>query len=175
MGVGQILAGTFHSYSFLAKFSSTLEEEWFRTYSFEPFEQNVTKVNELRDVEELDSGGFAVSGLYLEQDLNDEENGIPWLIVTDECGLIQQDCTISVPSLPAAGIKVFPNPTGGWLNIPQEFIGHNFRLVNAEGKLVDHGQFTFAGFDLTEFNEGLYVLSIEQDNGNWVNTSVVKK
>ncbi|WP_306641763.1 hypothetical protein [Sanyastnella coralliicola] len=175
IGFGYASLESSYCLSFMTKFDSSFQEEWTRTYAHLSFEEDPNCRSRLRDVEPLEEGGYVLGGSFADMNTDDPYNDEPWLIVTDECGLIQQDCTISVPSLPAADIKVFPNPTGGWLNIPQEFIGHNFRLVNAEGKVVGHGQLTFAGFDLTEFNEGLYVLSIEQDNGNWVNTSVVKK
>ena len=57
-------------------------------------------------------------------------------------------------------IKLYPNPTSDFLNIETEFIG-KLKIYNAQGKCVAELNYIPTSINLSELNEGIYLLSFE--------------
>ncbi|MEL6942728.1 MAG: cadherin-like domain-containing protein, partial [Bacteroidota bacterium] len=136
-----------------------------------------------------DVDGFLISyehdGSEAEDDrfdfvLTDTDGGwfgtVPFYIKVDENAMVDtDDVTLSKQ------IKVYPNPTDGQLEIRVEQIntkGILIQLFDLNGKLLKELR-TFASdntaIDMSEFDNGLYLLSLQSEEGRYLKKVVVQK
>ena len=69
--------------------------------------------------------------------------------------------------------EIFPNPATDQINIKSELRG-NIQITNLSGQIVYKGSSEFEKIDLSDFNSGMYVLTLETDNSTIVKKIVVK-
>jgi len=72
-------------------------------------------------------------------------------------------------------LNVYPNPTSGVINLNDEFVlNNNFEAIvsNSFGKMVYYGK-NINNIDLSAYSDGLYYLSVKQQNGNIINKKII--
>jgi uncharacterized repeat protein (TIGR01451 family) len=82
---------------------------------------------------------------------------------------------LSIADFDKIEIKMYPNPVTDllYLELPSTLIINYLQLFDISGKLVEVFENRFA-LDLTEVNEGMYILRIETDKGAF-NEKVIKR
>jgi hypothetical protein len=108
------------------------------------------------------------------------------ITVTAEDGETQQVYTINFEAETAsdnfniANIKVYPNPTSGIVNveIPGQSKISKVCLINVTGKVIavkNKMSAHFVTFDLTNLKQGVYFITIENEEKNQIVKRVIKK
>jgi hypothetical protein len=70
-------------------------------------------------------------------------------------------------------LYVYPNPTNGLLNISGVNLSSNYILRDLNGRILRNSILTENKIDISEFQQGIYLLSIQKD-GNWINTKIIR-
>jgi len=96
--------------------------------------------------------------------------------VTDELG--DTSVTLSVDRNELKKIKIYPNPTKGYMNINNTESGNPFdaSVFNLMGKLIK--KFSVKNsykLDVSNFNSGMYFIVFKDSHGNLVETSKIIK
>jgi hypothetical protein len=78
--------------------------------------------------------------------------------------------TKSIKRSPNIGIKVFPNPATDLLNIQSSinFTGRAYRIISMDGRTVREGKLSTKTLDINNLTPGTYILSLENDDRNYV-------
>lgn len=75
------------------------------------------------------------------------------------------------------GLKIYPNPTNGILNIAGDVAINAVRLTSLEGKNIQvnqHSDNENYKLDMSSVSQGIYLLTIEKKNGGMVTQKIVK-
>lgn len=153
-------------FGFLCKLDSNFNQEWFRTYSYVPFEEDQTIVGELWDLEQMEDGGFIMCGYHQDYDNPDNTAKVPWVIRTDECGYVIEECIISVEEVQETKSVIFPNPSNGILQWESSHDFSELRVYSSTGHLVHleniHG---LGRTNLSSLPAGWYLLEFLNEHG----------
>ena len=81
---------------------------------------------------------------------------------------------LSIKENTIAGIKVYPNPTTGILNVKSDVTIKSLELYNSLGQLV-LSKTDVDFINISSVSEGVYFLKAMDLNGNSQNVSIVKE
>jgi hypothetical protein len=68
--------------------------------------------------------------------------------------------------LETSEFRIYPNPTHGKINFPENLISSTYRIISSEGKLIDKGTLTTNSIDFTKYQRGLYFVQLNDRNIN---------
>ena len=71
--------------------------------------------------------------------------------------------TLAVDSNELEIVKVFPNPTSNYINIPTKLLNSNYSIYSILGKRVQRGKVTSEQISITKLSKGSYILKLEVD------------
>lgn len=152
-------AWTSYQFTFLCKLDLDLNMEWFQTYGFEPFETDPSIFTDMMDLEQHPDGGFVMCGYHHDFDDLEEPNRVPWVLRTDECGNIQEDCITSVSEELQGEHSIFPNPGNGLLTINTPYKLDRVIVYDYAGREVMNFETVTAGqIFLKEQPVGVYLI-----------------
>jgi ELWxxDGT repeat protein len=78
--------------------------------------------------------------------------------------------TLSVASNSLEIVKIFPNPTYNFINVPSKLIDSNYVIYSIIGKEVQKGKITSEKISVVTLSKGNYILKLNSDN-----TSITRK
>lgn len=81
---------------------------------------------------------------------------------------------LSTDSYTLSNLNIYPNPTDGVLNFPQEINENNFSIFNILGKEVLKGKIKNNSLDISFLNSGMYLLKVKNEKGTLIR-KIVKK
>lgn len=95
-------------------------------------------------------------------------NGVYAVVVSNACGSDTSECStvnsVGLETLSSNGVSVFPNPTNELLSVqvPLDFVGSQWNLVDIRGRQVLNGQVDIEQFQLniSDLARGTYWLSL---------------
>ncbi|MEO1438411.1 MAG: T9SS type A sorting domain-containing protein, partial [Bacteroidota bacterium] len=81
------------------------------------------------------------------------------------------NCTVGISSVPMQELSVFPNPSGGWLNVDVPFdpVLVHAQLFSLQGHLLMENQGS-QQLDLSSFSNGIYLLKVINRETGWQQT-----
>lgn len=71
-------------------------------------------------------------------------------------------------------LRVFPNPTNGWLNIPSAEASSDFSVFNLQGQLLLTGKLNGKAINLEELKSGTYILQVSGREGKRVSKIILQ-
>jgi len=143
---------------------------WFRKFS--PV-GNIPRQGELWDIIKSNDGNYLAVGWQAPNLVADADSSLTktWLIKFDEDGHLLPDPSVSVVSPEfSKNIKVFPNPTQGYINIEHDYVDNvHYYLYDQQGRLVIKKENTQAFhtyfLSLEGLESGIYFLNIISSEG----------
>lgn len=112
-------------------------------------------------------------------DFECSQSGVYRVVVTDANGCIASSADFEcwktgiADNLGLTDISVYPNPSNGFINIQSSIQITSIQLIDFSGKLVYENQSNLKGIDLSNVENGMYLLQIHTDNG-MVSKKIVK-
>jgi hypothetical protein len=72
--------------------------------------------------------------------------------------------------------NVYPNPSNGIFNIKSEFNNTNYKIYDILGKEVANGILSIGNnsINISRYNDGIYILNIDLNNGTKTNLKLIK-
>ncbi|MDQ3108927.1 MAG: PKD domain-containing protein [Bacteroidota bacterium] len=73
----------------------------------------------------------------------------------------------SVNEIAAGTFSLYPNPAQGELKLKADFslIGNNYRVLDVTGRIIASGKLTGTSIDVSTFDNGMYMLQLENNKG----------
>jgi len=178
-----IATGTSALEAVLAKFSSTGDSIWSRSYA--PTHGG----SYLLDVQPTSDGGFVATGETRRYDPIDtafQTNQVIWVLKTDSLGCVVPGCqNVGVQEYALdmdEHLQVWPNPVSDWLNItfepPTEFTPQGalrITVQDALGKVVLQEVFTSRPIDVQHLSAGTYHVHLSDEKRWLAGKTIVKE
>lgn len=82
---------------------------------------------------------------------------------------------IGIKGSTANNTVVYPNPSSGIFNIPTNWIGSQYSVIDLTGRKVAFGTLNSAQLNLKELTEGTYLIRANADNGQQTTRLIIKK
>lgn len=83
--------------------------------------------------------------------------------------------TLGVNDITVPKVGIYPNPVGDIINITNVSNKSKFKIYSAAGQLVMDGVVSEKKVDVSSLVKGVYVISINDDNKEVLNTKIIKK
>ena len=84
------------------------------------------------------------------------------------------DCPLEIVDNELEGLKIYPSPTTGVLNIHSETAISQIEIYNLLGQLVQSNT-DQVSIDISSVDQGIYFVKVMDENGNVGTQKVVKK
>lgn len=156
------------NYSFILKLDENRQQEWYKTYLHEPFNEDSTQIAQAWDFEVTADSGFVVAGHW--DDLEMLGKQMPWVFKTDACGdLVWSNCGMSDVAEELRNSKqqtfnIYPNPSNTVLNITSDHEFESITLRNPVRQVVHHVQLNNrtlqSQVDLSALARGVYLVEV---------------
>ena len=82
--------------------------------------------------------------------------------------------SIEINSQEKSTISITPNPAKDILNIESPHPIESVQVINLQGQIIKEFDYPATSFDISELDQGLYVLSVHLINGHVLNQKVIK-
>lgn len=91
------------------------------------------------------------------------------------CSSLTVKCfsTAGIRSIQSNLIYLSPNPTSGIINVAGSNASAYYTVRNLNGSILKTGVLSDDKIDISNFDQGIYVLSIKND-GNWIHSKIIK-
>ncbi|MFN6380483.1 MAG: T9SS type A sorting domain-containing protein [Flavobacteriales bacterium] len=127
-------------YSFILKLDENKQQQWYKTYLYEPSGEDSTQFSYASDFEVTSDSGFVVAGYW--DDIEMMGKQMPWVFKTDACGdLVWSNCgAVSIEEETNKSItptfKIYPNPANHVVNVSSEREFESITVRNLVGQVV---------------------------------------
>jgi hypothetical protein len=144
-----------------------------QTYEHDPGGTN--NHNYLWDVIPMDDGGFMAAGEVIGLPPGATYRQDAWVIRVDSMGCVLANCLVGNEGLKRKdeGLKVYPNPTNGWVNLKTTAPLNSIEVYNLQGQKVQSINPSKRSWQLPQ-ESGLYLIRMVTEDGEVVNKKVVK-
>jgi len=71
--------------------------------------------------------------------------------------------TLTIEKVFKNTLKVFPNPSSDFINIPSEYLNNAFKMYSILGKIVKEGKISSTKIKISDLNPGNYILKITSE------------
>ncbi|MFN6380485.1 MAG: T9SS type A sorting domain-containing protein [Flavobacteriales bacterium] len=128
------------NYSFVLKLDENRQQEWYKTYLHEPFNEDSTQIAQAWDFEVTADSGFVVAGHWDDVEMMGKQ--MPWVFKTDACGdLVWSNCgAVSIEEGTNKSITptfiIYPNPANHIVNVSSEREFESITVRNLVGQIV---------------------------------------
>jgi|GEM_PF-2538206 len=183
-----LLSGYTGIHGNLIKMTPSGELIWYREYTpypLQPDNPNFTQYTRILHTLPTSDGGFLCTGTYRSDPRDEYPNGIQTAIAlkVDEFGCLEEGCELvglGEQGIDESQFNIFPNPAETTLNISsaEETIISEWQVMDLSGKIIAQESALKAqafNIDVTEMDQGLYLIQVTDSDGNTAVKKFVKR